>query len=211
MKRLTAPIDTGKGDSEIVHDFAECIAWCNQNEGSEENGNAIESASTAMDLLKSGAGKGKGNKVIWTERMDAKLGTKSDLEIGRELGLGSATVGRRRDLLGIPICGDVVSGKSPHSRWAADIDAMLGTKSDSEVAVMLGISPAAVTKRRTYLGIPRYVSDCTTRKPKIQFTPEIDALLGTVADRTLARHLGILSVNPIRKRRKILGIEPFNR
>ena len=82
--------------------------------------------------------------------MDALLGTVSDREAARLLGLKPRQVNaRRRRCLGIT---RVSERTDPHA-WTAADDALLGTMFDWKVAERLGITTAMVFNRRRVLGV----------------------------------------------------------
>lgn len=88
--------------------------------------------------------------------------------------------------------------------WTPEMDILLGTMPDWEVAVKLGIHKGTVRLRRNKLGVP-------ARYPKVVWTPEMDTLLGTVIDKEAARRLGISKDSVFYRRRRELDIPPFGR
>ncbi len=87
--------------------------------------------------------------------------------------------------------------------WTATEDRLLGTRTDREVATMLGRHPVAVCRRRLKLGIAPHGR--TTGPGQRTWTATEDALLGTMPDRALAKKLGC-SFAAVQKRRRAHGI-----
>ncbi len=83
-----------------------------------------------------------------------------------------------------------------------EIDPLLGTLPDWNIAKKFGKSYGAVNARRTKLGIAAYV------KPDNFPWAEIDPLLGTESDIDLSRRFGC-SAHTIGRRRKKYGIPMF--
>ncbi|HHW2631415.1 TPA: hypothetical protein ACUUA8_005230 [Pseudomonas aeruginosa] len=93
----------------------------------------------------------------------------------------------------------------PHGLYdPARHDPLLGTMTDQALADMIGVSKAAVTKRRAKLGIPSFASQSGPVERSF------DALLGTMPDRDVAQLAGLAPVT-IRARRAALGIPAFKR
>jgi hypothetical protein len=116
----------------------------------------------------------------WTDSQTELLGTDTDENIAKILGIGAVAVGRRRRLLGIPsYCQSTVSMVPPEA------DRLLGTMSDAALAAKLGVSLASVYKRRTKIGIAPFGSH-----PGRKWTEKEDRLLGTMSDVDLATKLG---------------------
>lgn len=132
-------------------------------------------------------------KVKWEEEWNHLLGTKSDRELAKDLGVSTDVVSHRRNGAGI---------KSNHEqkmedRWG-EWEHLLGTKSDKDIAKESGIPHCTVHNRRVKLNIPVY------KRPD-PFTKEIISLLGEVSDRKLSNTYDI-SLDRIRAKRKELGI-----
>jgi len=86
-------------------------------------------------------------------------------------------------------------------KWTPEMDALLGTAIDQDVADELGLDRSTVSKRRRdVLGIPAL--------GVIQWTPKMDALLGTMPDPAVDARLG-LRKNGAYYRRNQLGIAPW--
>ncbi len=140
------------------------------------------------------------NKFNWTPEIEAQLGTMSDQRLAEKLGVSSALVHKRRKLLGIAAKGNTVAND-----WTPAMDALLGTMSDRETAEMLGLSKAAIRIRRIGLGIPIKELPRPVPTNKFNWTPEIEAQLGTMSDWQLAEKLGVSRAH-VANRRKLLGI-----
>lgn len=148
----------------------------------------------------------KATKCEWTPAMDGLLGTMSDKETAEKLGLSITTIRTRRVVLGIPI---KQAPRIVHNKfnWTPEIEAQLGTMGDRQLAEHLGVSRTHVTNRRKVLGIaPK--DEAVTSSLKFEWTPEMDALLGSTLDKVIAKQLG-LSTTSVSKRRNILNIAPY--
>lgn len=95
-----------------------------------------------------------------------------------------------------------------HGRWTPEEVALLGTMSDKDVAVKLGVTSANVQASRYSRGIPSF--NRRGRPTQIVWTAEMDALLGTVTDLEAATRLNV-SISSIKTRRKALGHPPLRK
>jgi hypothetical protein len=127
----------------------------------------------------------------WLDDELALLGTNSDQEVAKALGLRVSVVKRKRLMLGI-------SRRAPP--WNDQEIALLGTVPDSQLGRTLRKSASAVQRKREKLGIPSVVS-----KPWTQ--AEI-TLLGTASDIEVGRKLG-RAQSCIQSKREQLGIPAF--
>jgi len=144
--------------------------------------------------------------IQWTRQMESLLGSDFDWVIAERLGLPTYCVRRKRQLLGITAYGESFVRGSPHAfRWTKEQMALLGRESDIQVARRLGISAAAVWRKRVQLGIR-----ALTPKQHIEWTKARSALLGKLSDKGLAKRWGGKAETIARKRTE-LGIEPFVR
>ena len=97
--------------------------------------------------------------------------------------------------------------------WTDEMDALLGTSFDSEVAKRIGTSRYNVRVRRIELGIspfklpPKPKSE-SPRKPKLVLTEAQKRKLGKVPDALLASRWGV-SGGTVARLRNSLGIPPF--
>lgn len=89
--------------------------------------------------------------------------------------------------------------------WTPEAIALLGTMSDTDVAMKLRIHKAKVKAKRKQLEIPA----CELRpySRTITWTDEMDALLGVLSDCEIARRYQI-ATGSVWKRRVRLGIQP---
>ena len=88
----------------------------------------------------------------WQDTWDDLLGSMSDKELAKRLGVHASTVFVRRKLLG-------VGSHRPHRPvtpprdWTADEDRLLGKMPDTELAAKLGCTPVMVFNRRRSLRV----------------------------------------------------------
>lgn len=143
------------------------------------------------------------NEFVWTQAMDALLGTMLDQDLAEKLGCTAAAVRNRRRLLEIPGCRNPISAANK-VEWTPAMDALLGTITDTDLAKLMGCSKSSVLTRRRQLGIP---SCYQSHKPlnKFVWTSEIDAQIGSMSDKQLAEKLGVTPTT-VGKRRRLLGI-----
>ena len=110
-------------------------------------------------------------RVKWTEEALGMLGKVPDRVVAEKLGTTTTTVSNKRSQLGIMSSRGVGARKYPwpaaevemlgislanppkEIEWSPQIDAMMGRKSDAEIALILGCSRAAVTFRREKFGV----------------------------------------------------------
>lgn len=108
------------------------------------------------------------------------------------------------------------STERPVIKWTPEMEALLGTAPDCEIADKLACSESTVARQRHSLGINSFASVHHTRrhlKPrsdKQQIPAEVVPLLGTTSDRMLAKKFGI-SPSVVRFRRSELGIPAYDR
>jgi hypothetical protein len=96
------------------------------------------------------------------------------------------------------------TGRTTPPRWTPEEVVLLGTRSDAELARLLGRTAVAVGVKRARLRIP--VPNPAVRR----WTPEEKALLATMSDTELAAKLG-LRVEQVRSRREAAHLPVFNR
>ncbi|TDR27797.1 hypothetical protein DFR44_1381, partial [Hydromonas duriensis] len=89
---------------------------------------------------------------------------------------------------------------TPIHQWTPEQIALLGQKTDTEVASLLGLSKAQVQHKRSLLGIPPL-----HQRNKVNWTPAQLAALGTMSDVALSKQIGI-SIDNIAYMRQKLGI-----
>ena len=136
-----------------------------------------------------------------------RLGKESDAQLAREFDKGSTTIRDIRRQLNIP-----PFKPAPNVfNWTPEVEKLLGTKKDTDVAEQLGIHKAAVGYHRQKLGIgpfvPEELPDGAPRTVHSWTEQEIQ-LLGTMHDTKLALQLG-LPHTVVTYQRKKLGIMPF--
>jgi hypothetical protein len=102
-------------------------------------------------------------KVTLTKDQVALLGTMSDQQVADKLGLIKSMVTRRRRELGIPPFVKCTRW-NPTLNWTPELDSLLGTMPDPQLAKQLNVRLHVVYKRRTKLQIPGY---------KISYDPEL--------------------------------------
>ena len=92
----------------------------------------------------------------WTPEEDALLGTVTDREVARRLGVAPVIILNRRKFLGIPRCPAPKGEAWTGPRWRPSDDALLGSATDEEVAHRLGKSRSTISMRRNKLKIPAF-------------------------------------------------------
>lgn len=109
-------------------------------------------------------------KYEWTADRVALLGTDTDKEIAKKLGIHRVTVRMRRRSLGI-------------ARYYAYKDLPLGKVSDAAIARAKGVTVSAVAQQRRRYGIP-------AAQKQTPWTAAHVALLGTDTDKEVGRMVG---------------------
>ncbi len=89
----------------------------------------------------------------WTTDALAKLGTITDAEIAKEIGMSVFTVWRERNTRNIPSC---AANKRSAVIGSAEFQARLGCAKDAEIASQFNVSTTIVRNERIALGIPPY-------------------------------------------------------
>lgn len=146
-------------------------------------------------------------KGVWTPEAVAKLGTVSDYELGRELGVTGDAVQRARTRRGIPAAPATEPGYTRpgfgerlrgimvdigRSVWTDEHVAMLGTMPDGSLGELLGISKAAVREARHSRGIPPHQSPPRQRgRQNSVWTKARVDLLGRMSDSDVATIVGV--------------------
>jgi len=139
----------------------------------------------------------RGQPIVWTEEMDADLGTASDSLLAGRWGVSSSAVRQRRETLGVAAQNS--SGDS--FQWTPDRDRVVGQRPDGIAAEELGCSLSQVKRRRKALGLLPF------SRAK-GWTAEALDLLGQVQDTEIAKTIGVqpVAVGAMRRR---LGIAAF--
>ena len=84
----------------------------------------------------------------WTQAEEALLGTMPDRRFARKFKRSVRSVIVRR-------CEkDILLLKRQKHRWTPADDKLLGARSDAQIALLLGLTTLAVSRRRQRLGIP---------------------------------------------------------
>lgn len=139
-------------------------------------------------------------KPDWDDAKIALLGTMTDAELARRLGIRHHLVPYKRTALGIP------SFKNMKEReWGKKDLRLLGKKSDQEVAKLLGLTKTTVRNKRISLGIEAFAYK--SKRWRIWTEKEL-ALLGKNTDKQVARRLKIQEAS-VASKRYTLGIAPF--
>lgn len=142
----------------------------------------------------------KAVKPDWNDAKIALLGTMTDAELARRLGIRHHLVLYRRLALGIPSFKNM-----KEYEWGKKDIRLLGTKSDQEVAELLGIAKTTVINKRRSLGIEAFAYHSKRWR---SWTEEELALLGKHTDKEVARRLKIKEAS-VAAKRHTLGIAPF--
>ncbi|HTV39279.1 MAG TPA: hypothetical protein VMF08_01780 [Candidatus Sulfotelmatobacter sp.] len=158
----------------------------------------------------------------WRPEDEKILGARPDRQTGLLLGRSPANIYWRRKMLGIP-------AKAKPRAWTQEETALLGVKPDAELAKLFGRTVGAVAALRMQLGRTKMdarvnvvkvaghvaaVGVPTTKNAGkgaryVTWTPEEDALLGTLSDAEVAKKLGC-SIMRVFRRRSLLGVKNKN-
>ncbi|PIW60829.1 hypothetical protein [Shewanella sp. CG12_big_fil_rev_8_21_14_0_65_47_15] len=133
----------------------------------------------------------------WLASELALLGTLSDPQTGKLIGISPAAVRNKRIEMKIK---PLLSGKK--FRWTKKRLALLGTMADERLAYRLKVTPNVISKQRIQLNIPVW-----TGHRGSWANPEAVAKLGTMPDPALAKLLGI-TASAVFYKRKMMGIPP---
>ena len=139
-------------------------------------------------------------RFSWDEAMISLLGTMTDAELARRLGIRHHVVTYKRLSLGIPPFRSI-----KQREWGQEELGLLGKQSDQEVAKLLGFAKTTVTNKRKSLGIEAFAFQSKLWR---SWTEEELAMLGKDTDKEVARRLEIHEVSVAVKRRQ-LGIASF--
>lgn len=130
----------------------------------------------------------------WNESNLKLLGTMTDAELGKKLGLANTTVAAKRRSLGIP----GRNGRLEPIVIPRNFKLKLGKWSDGKIASKLGVASSAVSRARRKLGIPPIMK-------ANYLPPEADEYLGKLPDTVIAERFGV-SRTCVGNRRAALGI-----
>ncbi|MGL6123728.1 MAG: hypothetical protein ACRC1W_12090, partial [Shewanella sp.] len=142
--------------------------------------------------------------IQWTEQMLDNLGEISDKDFAEYFEICLASVYLKRILLSIPAL-NAIDPPSPPAIPTAVIR-LLGIKSDVELAIIFELSRWPIRVNRLFRGLapaPRL-----PRNNQIKWTPEQDAMLGTMSDRAIGNMMGVSS-SSVKHRRETLHIKPY--
>jgi hypothetical protein len=96
----------------------------------------------------------------------------------------------------------------PKTIWTEEMLADLGTMSDYKVADKYNLCQVVVFKERVRRGIEPFRKN-SKWNPVIEWTPELEALLGTMSDGDLGIKLNV-PIHVVRDRRETLGIRGWH-
>lgn len=140
--------------------------------------------------------------VDWTPEKVAILGTMSESNAARLIGVSTTAVFARRVSLGIPPF--IKSPEEAKFQWKASHLKKLGKVPDSLVASELGVSASVVNSKRQSMGIPPSSSTGRVLKP---WSADELAMLGRKPDTVVAAETG-RGRRHVRTKRESLGIPP---
>jgi hypothetical protein len=132
----------------------------------------------------------------WQARHLALLGTMTDREVARRIGVSTTTVANKRSQLGIP----AFMPRPPRIEWTAEKIERLGKLTDSQVAREMGVCTLSVRSKRQALGIA-----ASRESRAISRNASAADLLG-LPTREIVRATG-LDEATIRRLREDLGID----
>lgn len=144
-------------------------------------------------------------RIDWTPDKIKILGTMSDEQVGKRLGVGSTTIFSKRTRLGIAAFGP--SFEETRHVWNTGEIRKLGTMPDARLAAKLGVKPEAVASKRTSLGISSSGKQYEPRRP---WTNAELKMLGQFADTHIAK-VSKRGRRHVRSKRESLGIPPFQK
>jgi hypothetical protein len=147
--------------------------------------------------------------IEWTADAVQLLGTMTDIDLAKQLGSTPYWVRKKRYELGIEPYQMPEEAALRERRsnivWTDEEIALLGTKSDPEIAKLLGVHPASVTLKRKKMGIaPSIEMDAC------EWTTQMLGLLGEVSDNFIGREYGISPIT-VKVKRLELGIPPVGK
>ena len=131
---------------------------------------------------------------LLAQTLKAPRRARATRELAKQLGRSQAALETHRRAK----FGRVLHAPRP---WTRREERLLGTRSDKQVAQLIGCKPHVVTTRRYRLGIPS-----AQGQPR-SWTPAEDRLLGTAPDRVVGRKVG-RTFRSVQRRRSKLGMAP---
>lgn len=135
---------------------------------------------------------------IWRKAEIALLGTDTDKEIAKQLGVSASQVRQKRIEYDVP-----PFQQQPPVKWTKKNLALLGVINDQELAYKMKVNPGTVSAKRNELGIERADDHRQAWRDK-----KNRDLLGTMSDGALARKLGI-TPSAVRLKRVAEGIPAY--
>jgi hypothetical protein len=147
------------------------------------------------------------NRLHWPEHLAESLGQMPDAELAALLRVHPHTVAAERRRRGIV----PYSPRRTAVEWTEEMIAALGTDSDRNIARELGLTPTSVYRKRRLLRIAPFQPPPVhkrRRRTDYPWPPEAIAMLGTMPDRDVAKHLG-LSAHSVQLKRRLLGIRSY--
>ena len=133
---------------------------------------------------------------VWAKKQIALLGTMSDVDLARRIGVKTWLVTYKRRQLKIPY---YTGPKKSAVPWAEEEVRLLGRIPDAEVARRIGRAVTAVKARRQMLRIP-------SADPHFRFwTQDEEKLLGKATDREIGQRLNRTTL-AVTGRRRALNI-----
>ncbi|HEY0076827.1 MAG TPA: hypothetical protein VGB77_22275 [Abditibacteriaceae bacterium] len=145
-----------------------------------------------------------GKHHVWTKEEEALLGTQSDAQIAKRLGLTPYIVMCRRRRLNIPPWQESRT-QDEMAQLKERYQASLGKIPDAEIVRRASVSKLTVRRWRQQMNIaPAGQAGAKVKR----WTGETEKLLGTMPDHKLAEQLGIPR-GTVQSRRLALGIGPY--
>lgn len=142
--------------------------------------------------------------IEWSEQMLDNLGEISDKDFAEYFEICVASVYLKRLLLSIPAL-NAIDAPAPPSIPSAVVN-LLGIKSDVELAKTFDISRWPIRVNRLFRGLA--AAPKLPRENQIKWTPEQEAMLGTVSDREIAKMMAVSPMS-VKYRREALHIKPY--
>jgi hypothetical protein len=142
--------------------------------------------------------------IEWSAQMLDNLGEISDKDFAEYFEICVSSVYLKRLLLSIPAL-NAIDPPAPPSIPAAVVR-LLGIKSDVELAETFDISRWPIRVNRLFRGLAP--APKLPRDNQIKWTPEQEAMLGTVSDREIAKMMAVSPMS-VKYRRKALNIGPY--
>lgn len=144
---------------------------------------------------------------VWPTEHIALLGTMSDEDVAKAIGVTKNVVFYKRNELNIkafkPKVSPVKGRPRANFEWTEDKIALLGTVADRHLADKFGLANNTVARKRRALNIDGQYS----KHNRLTVSPALAEKLKVYSDKTIAIELGV-SVDTVRRKRKKIGIPP---